>query len=207
MKKLSGYTKLNIAVVIALLLAALIYKYKYTLKLTKPVVQEQEAIDSSYLYRRLHKEIIAHGLLMDREFNGFDASKYPVEHSMDSGMDMINNDQYYIIKLYDEKTKSEVYIAIRDLQLLNKIPFSYNFETGQKVLITAFIKNKSGVNAMYGGTIHNNRGTLKLLGYSRSSNLVSGTLDADLDAVIENGTCDIRNLRFTNAILMHNKIE
>ncbi len=207
MKKLSGYTKLNIAVVIALLLAALIYKYRYTLKLTKPVVQEQEAIDSSYLYRRLHKEIIAHGLLMDREFNGFDASKYPVEHSMDSGMDMINNDQYYIIKLYDEKTKSEVYIAIRDLQLLNKIPFSYNFETGQKVLITAFIKNKSGVNAMYGGTIHNNRGTLKLLGYSRSSNLVSGTLNADLDAVIENGTCDIRNLKFTNAILMHNKIE
>lgn len=207
MKKLSGYTKLNIAVVIALLLAALIYKYRYTLKLTKPVVQEQEAIDSSYLYRRLHKEIIAHGLLMDREFNGFDAAKYPVEHSMDSGMDMINNDQYYIIKLYDEKTKSEVYIAIRDLQLLNKIPFSYNFETGQKVLITAFIKNKSGVNAMYGGTIHNNRGTLKLVGYSRSSNLVSGTLDADLDAVIENGTCDIRNLRFTNAILMHNKIE
>jgi len=207
MKKLSGYTKLNIAVVIALLLAALIYKYRYTLKLTKPVVQEQEAIDSSYLYRRLHKEIIAHGLLMDREFNGFDASKYPVEHSMDSGMDMINNDQYYIIKLYDEKTKSEVYIAIRDLQLLNKIPFSYNFETGQKILVTAFIKNKSGVNAMYGGTIHNNRGTLKLVGYSRSSNLVSGTLDADLDAVIENGTCDIRNLKFTNAILMHNKIE
>ena len=72
---------------------------------------------------------------------------------------------------------------------------------------TAFIKNKSGVNAMYGGTIHNNRGTLKLVGYSRSSNLVSGTLDADLDAVIENGTCDIRNLKFTNAILMHNKIE
>lgn len=207
MKKLSGYTKLNIAVVIALLLAALIYKYRYTLKLTKPVVQEQEAIDSSYLYRRLHKEIIAHGLLMEREFNGFDATKYPVEHSMDSGMDMINNDQYYIIKLYDEKTKSEVYIAIRDLQLLNKIPFSYNFETGQKILVTAFIRNKSGVNAMYGGTIHNNRGTLKLVGYSRSSNLVSGTLDADLDAVIENGTCDIRNLKFTNAILMHNKIE
>jgi hypothetical protein len=207
MKKLSGYTKLNIAVVIALLLAALIYKYRYTLKLTKPVVQEQEAIDSSYLYRRLHKEIIAHGLLMEREFNGFDATKYPVEHSMDSGMDMINNDQYYIIKLYDEKTKSEVYIAIRDLQLLNKIPFSYNFETGQKILVTAFIRNKSGVNAMYGGTIHNNRGTLKLVGYSRSSNLVSGTLDADLDAVIENGTCDIRNLKFTNAILMHNKVE
>jgi hypothetical protein len=170
-------------------------------------VQEQEAIDSSYLYRRLHKEIIAHGLLMEREFNGFDATKYPVEHSMDSGMDMINNDQYYIIKLYDEKTKSEVYIAIRDLQLLNKIPFSYNFETGQKILVTAFIRNKSGVNAMYGGTIHNNRGTLKLVGYSRSSNLVSGTLDADLDAVIENGTCDIRNLKFTNAILMHNKVE
>ena len=85
--------------------------------------------------------------------------------------------------------------------------FSFAFENGMKVLVTAFIKNKSGVNAMYGGTIHNNRGKLKLIGYSKSTNLVSGELEADLDAVIENGTCDVRNLRFTNAILMHNKVE
>jgi len=101
----------------------------------------------------------------------------------------------------------EVYIAIRDLELLTKVPFSYNFETGMKVLVTTFIKNKSGVNAMFGGTIHNNRGTLKLVGYSRSSNLVTGSLNAELDAVIENGTCVISDLKFTNAILMHNKIE
>jgi hypothetical protein len=42
---------------------------------------------------------------MDRKFNGVDAVKYPVEHSMDSGMDMINNDQFYVIKLYDEANK------------------------------------------------------------------------------------------------------
>jgi excinuclease UvrABC ATPase subunit len=77
--------------------------------------------------KRLKKEVVAHGLIMSREFRGFDATKYPVEHAMDSGMDMINNDQFYIIKLYDEKNKIEVYIAIRDLELLNKIPFSYNF--------------------------------------------------------------------------------
>ena len=207
MNKLSGYTKLNIAVVLVLILSVFLYKFRYTLKIIKPVVVEEEAVDSSYLLRKLKKEIIAHGLLMDKEFNGFDASKYPVEHAMDSGMDMINNDQFYIIKLYDEKNKIEVYIAIRDLELLNKVPFSYNFETGMKVLVTAFIRNKSGVNAMFGGTIHNNRGTLKLNGYSRSSNLVNGSLDAELDAVIENGTCVIKDLRFTNAILMHNKIE
>lgn len=207
MKKLSNYTKLNIAVVILLLLAALLYKYRYTLKLVKPEVVVQEAIDSSYLQKKYSKDIVATGLIMDKVFNGFDATRYPVEHSMDSGMDMINNDQYYIIKLFDDKDKIEVYIAIRDLKLLNKIPFSYNFTTGEKVLVTAFIRNKSGVNAMYGGTIHNNRGTLKLVGYSRSTNLVSGVLNADLEAVIENGTCDIRNLKFTNAILMHNKIE
>jgi hypothetical protein len=207
MKKLSSYTKLNIAVIALLVLAMVIYKFRYTLKLVKPVIVEKEIIDSSYLQRKFDKSIVARGMLMDREFTGFDATRYPVEHSMDSGLDMINNDQYYIIKLYDDKHKMEVYIAIRDLILLNKIPFSLNFTTGEKVLVTAFVKNKSGVNAMYGGTIHNNRGTLRLTGYSRSTNLVTGSLDADLDAVIENGTCDIRNLRFTNAILMHNKVE
>ncbi len=207
MKNLSTYTKLNIAVVILLVAAMALYKFRYTLKLVKPVIVEQEAIDSSYLQRKLNKEIVARGTLMGKTFNAFDASRYPVEHSMDSGMDMINNDQYYIIKLYDEKSKMEVYIAIRDLTLLEKVPFSLNFETGEKVLVTAFIRNKSGVNAMYGGTIHNNRGTLRLVGYSRSTNLVSGSLEADLDAVIENGTCDVRDLKFTNAILMHNKVE
>lgn len=207
MKKLSSYTKLNIAVLAILIFAVLIYKFRYTLKLVKPVVVTAEAVDSSYLQHKFDKPIVARGTLMGRDFIAFDATKYPVEHSMDSGMDMINNDQYYIIKLYDEKHKMELYIAIRDLALLNKIPFSWNFTTGEKVLVTAFVRNKSGVNAMYGGTIHNNRGTLRLTGYSRSTNLVSGSLDADLDAVIENGICDVRDLRFTNAILMHNKVE
>ncbi len=190
-----------------LLIMMVIYKYRYELKLTKPSIVQQEKIDSSYLYRKMSRPTVASGSIMGRAFHGFDASKFPVEHSMDSGMDMINNDQYYIIKLYDDDTKTEVYIAIRDLELLEKIPFSYNFDTGMKVLVTAFIRNKSGVNAMYGGTIHNNRGKLKLVGYSRSTNLVSGELDADLDAVIENGVCDIRGLKFSNAILMHNKVE
>jgi hypothetical protein len=144
---------------------------------------------------------------MSRQFNGVDASKYPLDHPMDSGMNMIDNDQYYIIKMFDESNKMEIYIAIRDLALLNKMPFSYAFDTGQKVLVTAFIKNKDGVNAMYGGTIHNNRGRLKLTGYNRTTNLATGELDADLDAVIENGVCDVRNLRFTNVTLQHNKIE
>ncbi|MEZ5054262.1 MAG: hypothetical protein R2807_05775 [Chitinophagales bacterium] len=62
------------------------------------------------------------------------------------------------------------------------------------------------MNAMYGGTIHNNRGKLRLTGYSRSTNLISGEIEADLDAVIENGVCDIRNLKFSNVILQHNKV-
>lgn len=207
MKKLSSYTILNIVVVVILITSFLLYKYRYTLKLIKPVVIEKEEIDSSYLQRNEIKEIVARGVIMDRAFSGFDATKYPVLHSMDSGMDMINNDQYYIIKLYDDKNLMEVYIAIRDLALLDKIPFSYNFVTGTKVLVTAFIRNKSGVNAMYGGTIHNNNGTLKLVGYNKNTNLVTGTLDAELTAVIENGICDIKDLHFTNTILMHNKIE
>jgi hypothetical protein len=184
-----------------------LYKFRYKLHLVKPTVIEYEAIDSSYLLNKIKKEIVSSGLIMDRKFNGVDAVKYPVEHSMDSGMDMINNDQFYVIKLYDAVNKIEIYIAIRDLTLLTKIPFSYSFENGQKVLVTAFIRNKNGVNAMYGGTIHNNRGKLKLTGYSRSTNMVTGELEADLDAVIENGTCDVRNLKFHNVILQHNKIQ
>ena len=190
-----------------LLVSMVLYKFRFKLHLVKPVVTQYEAVDSSYLLNKTKRAIVAKGMIMGRPFSAIDASKYTLEHSMDSGMDMINNDQYYIIKLYDDATKTEVYIAIRDLTLLTKIPFSYSFEVGTKVLITAFIKNKSGVNAMYGGTIHNNRGKLKLTGYSKSTNLVTGELDADLDAVIENGVCDIRELRFSNAILMHNKVE
>lgn len=192
---------------IILLTAIMLYKFRYTLHLLKPTIVQTEAIDSSYLLNKIKKEIVARGLIMGREFHGIDASRYPVEHAMDSGMDMINNDQYYIIKLYDYTNKMEVYIAIRDLTLLTKVPFSYNFDNGTKVLVTAFIKNKDGVNAMYGGTIHNNRGTLKLAGYSKFTNLVTGELEGDLDAVIENGTCDIRSFKFSNAILLHNRIE
>ena len=184
-----------------------LYKFRYRLNLVRPEVVQVEAIDSSYLLNKNKKIIVASGEMMGRKFNGVDAVKYPVEHSMDSGMDMINNDQYYVVKLYDDVNKIEVYIAIRDLTLLEKIPFSYSFETGEKILVTAFIRNKDGVNAMYGGTIHNNRGKLKLVGYNRSTNLVTGELEADLDAVIENGTCDVRNFRFTNTTLQHNKIQ
>jgi len=192
---------------LVLIIFIILYKFRYTLHLTKPTVEAVETIDSSYLLNRVKKEIVAKGYIMEREFSGVDAVRYPNEHSMDSGMDMINNDQFYVIKLYDDKYKTEIYIAIRDLTLLSKIPFSYSFENGTKVLVTAFIKNKSGVNAMYGGTIHNNRGKLKLTGYNKTNNLVTGELEADLDAVIENGTCDIRNFKFQNVILQHNKIQ
>lgn len=190
-----------------LLVAIVLYKFRFKLHLVKPTVTEYEAVDSSYLLNRTKLEIVARGLIMGKEFNGIDASKHVLEHTMDSGMDMINNDQFYIIKLFDEQNRIEVFIAIRDLKLLDKIPFSFSFEVGTKVLVTAFIRNKSGVNAMYGGTIHNNKGKLKLVGYNPNTNLVSGELEADLDAVIENGVCDIREFRFTNAILMHNKVD
>jgi len=205
MKYLKSWLK-AIPLLLLLLLVGL-YKFRYTLHLVKPTVQQTEAIDSSYLLNKSKKEIVARGTLMGKQFNGIDAAKYPVEHSMDSGMDMINNDQFYIVKLYDDASKMEVYIAIRDLTLLDKVPFSLAFETGQRVLITAFMRNKEGVNAMYGGTIHNNRGRLRLNEYSKITNLVSGELEADLDAVIENGTCDVRNFKFTKAVLQHNKIE
>ncbi|MDB5229072.1 MAG: hypothetical protein JWN78_3265 [Bacteroidota bacterium] len=206
MKKFSRSSVLKAVPLLGLLSLMGIYKFRYQLNLVKPEVEKHEIVDSSYLLKKVKRERIAFGLLMGRKFEGFDESRYPMDHAMDSGMDMINNDQYYIIKLFDPANKMEVYIAIRDLVLLTKIPFSYSFDNGTKVLVTAFIKNKEDVNAMYGGTIHNNRGKLRLVSYNRTTNLVTGELDADLDAVIENGTCDIRTLKFTNAILLHNKV-
>ena len=44
---------------------------------------------------------------------------------------------------------------------------------------------------MYGGTIHNNRGRFKLTAYNRTTNLVSGELDVDLDAVMKTVLCDV----------------
>jgi hypothetical protein len=190
-----------------LLLGMVLYKYRYTLKLAKPVLVEQEAIDSSYLYVKFTKPTVAQGYLMGRQFNGVDANKYPKEQSMDNGMDVINNDQFQVVKLYDEAKGMEVYIAIRDLTLLTKVPFSFAFENGTTVLVTAFVRNKSGVNVMYGGTIHNNSGKLRLDAYNERTGMVSGEVEADLEAVIENGSCDIRNLQFRNAILKHSKIE
>lgn len=205
--KISRSSVLKSLPLILLLLMMALYKFRYQLRLVKVDAQQQVAVDTTLLVKKAKRERVAEGLVMDRHFSGFDESKYPIEHAMDSGMDMINNDQYYIIKLYDPQTETEIYIAIRDLILLTKVPFSYSFDNGTKVLVTAFIKNNEGVNAMYGGTIHNNRGKLRLISYNKETNLVTGELEADLDAVIENGTCDIRGLKFTNAILMHNKIQ
>lgn len=195
------------AVPLLLLLSIIaIYKFRYTLNLVKPEVEVVEAIDSSYLLNKNKQEIIARGTIMEIPFHGIDATRYPIDHPMDSGMDLITNDRFYIIKLYDPSTKIEIYIAIRDLALLDKLPFSYSFETGEKILVTAFIRNKSGVNAMYGGTIHNNRGKLKLVSYNRVTNTATGELDAELDGVIENALCEVKGLKFNNAILQYNKI-
>jgi hypothetical protein len=119
--------------------------------------------------------------------------------------DALASEQTYSIKLFDESKNMEINVAIRDISLLNKIPFSLAFETGERILVTAYIKNNDGVNVMFGGTIHNNKGRLKLVGYNKNSKLVSGELDADLDAVIDVGACEIENLKFNNAMLIHNR--
>ncbi|MEZ5026555.1 MAG: hypothetical protein R2739_08250 [Chitinophagales bacterium] len=192
---------------LVILTGMLLYKFRYTLHLSKPTLKKQEVIDSSYLYREDIKPIIASGYMMGVRFNGMDASLYPTKSGTGNSMDMINNDQYFVIDLYDEKKVMEVYIAIRDLTLMTKIPFSVSFETGEKILVTAFVRNASGVNIMYGGTIYNNKGKLKITGYNKSRGMVSGELDADLTGVIENGVCEIRSLRFSNAVLLHDKVK
>lgn len=189
---------------VLLLIAMALYKYRYTLRLVKPTENKVEAIDSSYLYRKIVRPTMSSGYVMGKLFNGIDGNKYDIVESMDSGVEVINSDQYSILKFYDEKSIMEVYISIRDMSLLDKVPFSVSFETGERILVTAFVKNKSGVNAMYGGTIHNNRGKLKLTGYSKYNNTVTGELDADLDGVLENAVCQVRGLKFHNALMKGN---
>ncbi|MFN8281804.1 MAG: hypothetical protein U0U67_01215 [Chitinophagales bacterium] len=196
-----NHYKSLLKVVPLLIVLAVIYKLRFKLKLAKAPDEITEAIDSSYYYHKPKEiEAISHGTIMNRPFNGIDATKHKVEHLMNSGMDMISNDQYYLIKLYDKKQEIEVYIAIRDFRLLEKIPFQSHFEDGEKVLVTAFVKDAVGVNAMFGGTIYNNESTLKLTGFNKSKKTISGVLDAKLQAVTANGYCRIENLVFTNAI-------
>jgi len=187
-----------------LLVGLALYKYRYTLKLVKPTEAKVEAVDSSYLYRKMVRPTISSGIVMGKNFNGVDGNRYEIEESMDSGIEVINSDQYSVLKFYDDKNIMEVYIAIRDMSLLEKIPFSVSFETGEKILVTAFVNNKNGVNAMYGGTIHNNKGRLRLTGYSKYNNTVTGELDAELDGVLENSICEIRGLKFHNALMKGN---
>lgn len=196
-----NHYKSLLKVIPLLILLALVYKFRYKLKLQQSPEEAAEIVDSSYYYHK-PKEIepISHGTIMNRPFNGIDASKHKVEHLMNSGMDMISNDQYYLVKLYDKKQQIEVYIAIRDFRLLDKIPFQTKFVDGQKILITAFVKDAVGVNAMFGGTIYNNEGTLKLTGFNKANKTISGVLDAKLQAVTANGYCKIENLVFNNAI-------
>lgn len=196
-----NHYKSLLKVIPLLIVLACVYKFRYTLKLAKTPEEAAEKVDSSYYYHK-PKEIppISHGMVANRSFNGIDATKNKVEHLMNSGMDMISNDQYYLIKLYDSKQEIEVYIAIRDFKLLEKIPFKYKFEDGEKVLVTAFVKDEIGVNAMYGGTIHNNEGSLNLTAFNRANKTISGTLDAKLQAVTANDFCKVENLVFTNAI-------
>jgi hypothetical protein len=189
---------------VVLLTVLFLYKFRYSLHIIKPEAQLIEAIDSSYLLNKIDKEIIARGTVMDKPFKGIDATKYPVKHLMNSS-DALASEQTYSIKLFDESKNMEINVAIRDISLLNKIPFSLAFETGERILVTAYIKNNDGVNVMFGGTIHNNKGRLKLVGYNKNSKLVSGELDADLDAVIDVGACEIENLKFNNAMLIHNR--
>ncbi len=197
MKKYKHYL-LGLPLIFILLL---IYKFRYKLELVKAPDAKVETVDSSYYYRK-PKDIapISHGYVMGREFHGIDATKNKIDHLMDSGMDMISNDQYYLIKLFDPKQKIEIYIAIRDFRLLERVPFSSKFDDGQKILITAFIRNEINVNVMYGGTIYNNEGKLQLNHYNKNSRLISGVLNAKLQAVTANGYCRIENLVFTNAL-------
>ena len=80
---------------LVLIIFIILYKFRYTLHLTKPTVEAVETIDSSYLLNRVKKEIIAKGFIMEREFNGVDAVRYPNEHSMDR-LDFIIKNSFFL---------------------------------------------------------------------------------------------------------------
>ncbi len=200
---MTGYKKWLSAIPL-LLICLLAYKYRYKLQLaTKD--ENKVIIDSSYYYKStVNTDYCAHGLVMDKQFNGIDATKYKVKKLMSSGLDMINSEQYLILKMYDEKSGIEVYISIRDFKMLDRVPFTTAFDDGQRILITAFVKNEDGVNVMYGGTIYNCKGKLRITGYNKQQKVLSGILDAHLQAVTANGYCKINNLVFNKVIADYN---
>ncbi len=200
---MTGYKKWLSAIPL-ILICLLAYKYRYKLQLATKE-ENNTIIDSSYYIKPAEiLDYCAHGMVMEKQFNGIDATKYKVKKLMSSGMDMINSDQYLILKLYDAKGGMEVYISIRDFRMLDRIPFTSAFEDGQHILIAAFVKNEDGVNIMYGGTIYNCKGKLRITGYNKQQKVLSGILDAHLQAVTANGYCKISNLVFNKVIADYN---
>lgn len=200
---MTGYKKWLSAIPL-ILVCLLAYKYRYRLQLATKE-EKKTIIDSSYYFRsKENLDYCAHGMVMDKQFNGIDATKYKVKKLMSSGLDMINSEQYIILKLYDQKGGMELYISIRDFRMLDRVPFTTAFEDGQRILVTAFVENEDGVNVMYGGTIYNCKGKIRITGYNKQTKTISGILDAYLQAVTANGYCRINNLVFNKVIADYN---
>ena len=148
-----------------------------------------------------NNKIVATGTVAGYEFNATSRLIANIDMMLENGMEMLMNDKEYAeMKLLDEKKGITLSVRIIDMDLLDKIPFSYSFTEGDKLIITVFIKNKEGINEMYGGTIRNIKGRFSVTGMNKTTNTLIGSLDAELTNVLDNDNkCKIEGLRFYNA--------
>jgi hypothetical protein len=154
-----------------------------------------------------NNKIVSTGTIGGYAFSGKSRKSTNIDMMLENGMEMLmNNTQYIEMKLQDDVRGITLSVRVRDLELLNKVPFSYTFTEGKKLIVTVVIKNNQGVNEMYGGTILNVKGRLTVAGINKSAKTWNGAIDAELTSVLDtDNKCRVDNVRFFNAGYTYSK--
>lgn len=196
---------------IAVLLFSLPFNIKSCLRKDTAVVAEPSGVekDSATILKELQEardlvesnKIVSYGTIGGYEFNGKSRKVTNIDMMMENGMEMLMNEgKYAEIKLHDDVHGITLAVRIIDLQLLDRVPFSYTFTEGRKLIVTVFVKNKQGVNEMYGGTIRNIRGRFTVTGIDKANQKITGMVDGDFTNVLDlTSSCRVDQVHFTNA--------
>jgi hypothetical protein len=152
-------------------------------------------------------KIVSSGTIDGYDFHGKSVRITNIEMMLDNGMEMLMSEGRFVdMKLDDDVKGVKLSIRILDMQLLNRVPFSYTFTEGKKLIITVVIKNDQGVNELFGGTILNMKGRFTINGIDKQNQTLTGSLDAELTNILDlEHKCRIENVRFINAGYYYSK--
>jgi hypothetical protein len=152
-------------------------------------------------------KIVSSGTIDGYDFQGKSVRITTIDMMLDNGMEMLMSEGRFVeMKLLDDIKGITLAIRILDMQLLNRVPFSYTFTEGKKLIITVIIKNDQGVNELFGGTILNMKGRFTINGIDKQNQTLTGSLDAELTNILDlEHKCRIENVRFFNCGYYYSK--